>query len=103
LSITKTRNFLTSLKNMVNDGGYVLLFSPYTWLEQYTQKNEWIGGYYDTTGKPVTTFEGLCAIMPGEGFELVQDGNFPFFIRETARKNQLTMSHLTVWKKKSRT
>jgi len=100
--LPKPRNFLISLKFMVNEGGHVLLFSPYTWLEQYTQKNEWIGGYYDTTGKAVTSFEGLHKIMAIEGFELVSESNFPFFIRETARKNQLTMSHLTVWKKKPR-
>ena len=38
--------------------------SPYTWLEAYTPKSEWIGGYMDSTGKAVTSFEGAAPPDP---------------------------------------
>lgn len=72
--------------------------SPYTWMEEFTPKSNWIGGYY-SNGKPVRTFDRLKEILEPD-FELVKEAGMPFFIRETARKNQWTVSHLTVWRRK---
>lgn len=58
-----------------------------------------MGGYTDHNGKAVTGFEGLQREL-GSNFELVEDINMPFFIKETARKNQWTVAHATVWRRK---
>jgi hypothetical protein len=91
--------FLNRLKDLVVKGGFVVMPSPYTWLEEFTPKSEWIGGYYDSKGNAVRTADRLKEILSPD-FILVKDKDMPFFIRETARKNQLTFSHLTVWKRK---
>lgn len=91
--------FLSAMKSMVKKNGVLVITSPYTWLEQYTDKADWIGGRLDKDGNPLTTFEGLKAILAPE-FVLIHQCHMPFIIRETARKNQFTMAHCTVWFRK---
>lgn len=38
-------NFLRRLPSVLVPRGIVVLISPYSWLEQYTAKDKWIGGY----------------------------------------------------------
>lgn len=58
-----------------------------------------MGAYIDDNGRPFTAFDGLKKVL-GKAFDLVEDEEMPFFIRETARKNQLTVAHCTVWRRK---
>ena len=95
--LPKPRAFLADLADIVNVGGFVVLFSPHTWLEQYTPKAEWIGGYIDADGKPIRTATALVAIMKQHGFDLINEKDVPFIIRETERKNQWTVSHMTAF------
>jgi hypothetical protein len=78
-----------------------MIGSPYTWLEEFTQKAHWLGGYKDAqSGENVTTLETLHALLE-ESFEPVgAPQDLPFVIRETARKYQHTVSQVTLWKKK---
>jgi len=96
--LPKPRLFLEAVPKLLIDGGFLVMPSPYTWLEQFTPKSEWIGGFTGTDGKSVTTFSQLKVLL-GSQFELVDDRDMPFLIRETARKCQYTRSHLTVWRK----
>lgn len=91
--------FLKSCKDLILPGGYLVLPSPYTWLTQFTKKNKWIGGYLDADGKPVKSIDGLHRYLDRD-FDLLKDDNMPFFIKETARKHQWSVSHLTVWRRK---
>ncbi len=91
--------FLKSVHERINSGGYLVLTSPYTWLEEYTAKEFWIGGYTDENGKEVSTLDGLTEMLK-EHFELVATEDVPFVIRETPRKYQHTISQMSVWKKK---
>lgn len=95
------RLFLGALPRLIVAGGFLVMPSPYTWLEQYTPKSEWIGGFVDPkTGDEVKSFDGLKQRMLGDGyFELVDAFDLPFFIRETARKNQWSVSHVTVFRR----
>jgi putative 4-mercaptohistidine N1-methyltranferase len=90
--------FLASCGQLIVKGGYLVLPSPYTWLPQFTDKTKWIGGYMKD-GKPVRSFDGLKAHL-GKNFEFVRDENMPFFIKETARKHQWSVSHCTIWKRR---
>lgn len=91
--------FLTTIHERINDDGILVLTSPYTWKEEYTQKKFWLGGYVDENGKEVTTLEGLQEILE-ENFELIATEDIPFVIRETSRKFQHTISQMSVWRKR---
>jgi hypothetical protein len=68
------RRFLAALPALLEPQGFLVLPSPYTWLQQYTPKSEWIGGYTDpVTGKEVRSAEALQQIMEEKGhFKLVR-------------------------------
>ncbi|MDX1351673.1 MAG: 5-histidylcysteine sulfoxide synthase [Thiomicrorhabdus sp.] len=92
--------FLNMIHQRINPNGLLILGSPYTWLEEYTEKSRWLGGYKDEkTGENVTTLEGLHAILD-QHFTLVKAPfDVPFVIRETQRKYQHSLSQFTIWKK----
>lgn len=94
--------FLDRLPSLVAPGGVLVITSPYSWLEEFTPKNLWLGGYKDAEGKIVTGFDNLKSYL-GPNFELIEDKPMPFFIRETARKNQWTVAHATIWKRRQAT
>jgi len=92
------KKFLDSLAARLNDGGMLILTSPYTWQEESTPKEKWIGGY-KKDGENVTTLDGLKEIL-GSDFELIDTKDVPFVIQETARKHQHTIAHMTIWQKR---
>jgi putative 4-mercaptohistidine N1-methyltranferase len=92
------KKFLDSLASRINDGGMLILTSPYTWQEESTPKEKWIGGY-KRDGENVTTIDGLKETL-GNDFELIDTKDVPFVIQETARKHQYTIAHMTIWQKK---
>jgi len=92
------RKFLDDVASRLNAGGIFILTSPYTWQEESTPKEKWIGGY-KRDGENVTTQQGLEEIL-GDAFTLLETKNVPFVIQETARKHQYTIAHMTVWEKK---
>lgn len=93
------RRFLAIAAERLNPGGLLVLSSPYTWLEEYTKREEWIGGF-KKDGESYSTLDGLKEIL-GEHFTLVEEPKaVPFVIRETRRLHQYTLSELTVWKRK---
>lgn len=92
------RKFLGSVHERLNLGGLLLIASPYTWLEEHTPREEWIGGFKQS-GENLSTLDGL-KIELGPHFRLVQGPlEVPFVIRETRRKFQHTISEVTVWEK----
>jgi len=91
--------FLSTIHTRINPGGLLILASPYTWLEEFTKKDNWVGGIR-RAGEPFTTLEGLQEQL-GEHFEMIgEPRDVEFVIRETARKFQHTMSQLTIWERK---
>ncbi|MCP4291676.1 MAG: 5-histidylcysteine sulfoxide synthase [bacterium] len=91
--------FLTHITERINPGGLLVLFSPYTWLEEFTPKENWLGGI-KIDGENVTTLEGLSAALKVDFNSVGEPLEVPFVIRETGRKFQHTMSQMTVWEKK---
>ncbi len=91
--------FLEQITGRINPGGLLVLTSPYTWLEEFTPRDKWLGGR-KIDGENVTTLEGLTRALSG-GFEPVGEPHqVEFVIRETARKHQHTISEMTVWRRK---
>ncbi|MEC9319171.1 MAG: SAM-dependent methyltransferase, partial [Pseudomonadota bacterium] len=92
--------FLKQVHERLNAGGILVLTSPYTWLEEHTEKEEWIGGF-KKDGESFTTMDGLKALLE-PNFELIREPELmPFVIREHSRKFQHTLSEVTVWKRKA--
>ncbi|RUS87325.1 hypothetical protein EGW08_004937 [Elysia chlorotica] len=92
--------FLDRLHQLLTKPGSILVLTgPYTWLHQFTDKNLWLGGYVDANGEAITGFKGLQKEL-ATYFDLIEQVDMPFFIRETARKNQWTVAHATVWRRK---
>ncbi len=89
--------FLAGIAGRIRPGGLLAITSPYTWLEEYTPKEKWLGGRREG-GEPLSTFDGLTRSLAG-GFTLVHRGEIPFVIRETARKHQHSIAELTIWRK----
>lgn len=92
------RKFLGTVHERINPGGLLMITSPYTWLEEHTPKEEWLGGF-KRDGENVTTLDGLKEVL-GAHFRLVGEPlKVPFVIRETQHKFQHTLSEVTVWER----
>jgi 5-histidylcysteine sulfoxide synthase/putative 4-mercaptohistidine N1-methyltranferase len=92
------QKFLEDIPSRVNENGLLVLLSPYTWLEEYTPKENWLGGYIKDN-KEVSTLDTLKDEL--KGFELLETVDVPFVIKETNRKYQHTISQMSIWKKKA--
>ncbi len=93
--------FLELMKERIAPGGLLVLASPYTWLEEYTPREKWLGGFKADTGENFTTLEGIAEVLQPEFAMLDAPKDVPFVIHETARKFQYGVSQLTVWEKKA--
>ena len=90
--------FLLSLKNLLKVGGVVLIASPYVWLEEFTPREKWLGGF-KKDGESFKTLDGLKNIL-ADDFKLLNDPmDVPFVIRETSRRFQHTLSQVTLWQR----
>lgn len=84
-------------RGVVRPGGLLVITTPGTWLEQFTPREAWLGGY-EQDGKPVTTLEGLRKVL-GREFELLSEFDMPLIIREHARKYQFIIAKGSVWRR----
>jgi putative 4-mercaptohistidine N1-methyltranferase len=89
---------LGQLPGLLKPGGQLVLTSPYTWLAEYTPRENWLGGFMQN-GKAVQTFDTLHRILAPH-FELSRRQDLPFIIREHARKYQLGFADATCWIRK---
>jgi len=91
--------FLENVHKRLLDEGMLILTSPYTWQEESTAKEHWLGGYYDENDQAVHTLDTLKKIL-GPHFKLLDTRDIAFVIRETPRKFQHTIAQMSIWKKK---
>jgi putative 4-mercaptohistidine N1-methyltranferase len=89
---------LDQLPGLVRPGGRLILTSPYTWLTEYTPRENWLGGYLKD-GAEVSTHDGLVAAL-SDHFELLETKDLPFLIREHQRKFQWSVAEGTLWQRK---
>lgn len=93
------KRFLQDVTAMIRSGGVLMLSSPYTWLEDFTPKENWLGGLREN-GEALTTYQALQRLLAVDFEEIAAPQDVPFVIRETARKYQHTVAQLTVWRKR---
>ncbi|MDR2875741.1 MAG: 5-histidylcysteine sulfoxide synthase [Methylobacillus sp.] len=92
------RKFLAAVHARLNPGGVLMIASPYTWLEEHTPRDEWLGGFKQA-GENLSTLDGLKAALSGHFRLMEKPRDVPFVIRETRRKFQHTLSEVTLWEK----
>jgi 5-histidylcysteine sulfoxide synthase/putative 4-mercaptohistidine N1-methyltranferase len=93
-----TQRFLETIHERLNLGGILVITSPYTWLEEFTKKENWLGGFRKG-GEPYMTLDALRDLL-GPHFVLLGPAkDVEFIIRETRRKFQHTVAELTAWER----
>ncbi|MBC7545518.1 MAG: 5-histidylcysteine sulfoxide synthase [Candidatus Sericytochromatia bacterium] len=85
-------------RGLVRPGGILVMTTPFSWLEQFSPREVWLGGYI-ANGEPVWSKDTLHAALADE-FELVSAHDMPLVIREHARKYQYIVTYTTVWKRR---
>lgn len=97
--LRQPKRFLQDITPMIRSGGLLVLSSPYTWLEEFTPKENWLGGVREN-GEALTTRQTLQRLL-GDAFdEIAAPQDVPFVIRETSRKFQHTLAQVTLWRKR---
>lgn len=87
--LSEPQRLLDRLPALVKTGGQLLLTTPCTWLEEFTPRGNWPGG---------STFDWLKEQLSGIGhFELAEQVDIPFLIREHARKFQWSVALGSRW------
>lgn len=89
---------LERLSGLVNPGGQLIITTPCTWLEEYTPKENWLGGF-EKEGKALSTLDGL-KVRLGKDFEMTGTKDLPFLIREHARKYQWSVAQASLWRRR---
>ena len=92
--LSEPQRCLERLPGLVKPGGQLIITSPYTWMEEFTPQQNWLGGYGGAT-----TRDGLRSAL-GESFEFVKAKDLPFLIREHVRKFQWSVAEATIWRRR---
>jgi 5-histidylcysteine sulfoxide synthase/putative 4-mercaptohistidine N1-methyltranferase len=96
--LSDPKRFLETIHERLNLGGVLLIASPYTWLEEFTKKENWLGGFRKG-GEPHLTLDALGDLLAPHFAMLDRPQDVPFVIRETRRKFQHTLAELTAWQR----
>ena len=122
LHLKRPLDFLDSIDSLLTEQGFVALFSPFSWLPEYTPSTHWLGGRgikdevakwsQETLEREVSKLNKCFFVvvllflkhrcleqMASRGFKLERSFNVPFIIREHRRKYQLGVSLLTIFKR----
>jgi len=84
---------LARLPELISPGGWLVITSPYTWLEEYTPREKWLDG----GGRG--TLQALKKHL-NPAFDLRHVFDLPFFIREHRRKYQWSVAEASLWQRK---
>jgi putative 4-mercaptohistidine N1-methyltranferase len=91
--VPRPANLLKEIKRLVRSDGHVILASPYTWLEEFTPRENWLADV------SVKTLDRIREILEPD-LVLVAAKDLPFLIREHARKFQWSVAQASLWKKR---
>ena len=86
---------LMQIARVVNPGGQLIITSPYTWLEEFTPFEHWLGGF-ERAGTKILALDTLRRLLEAD-FELREVRDLSFLIREHARKYQWCVAQASLW------
>jgi putative 4-mercaptohistidine N1-methyltranferase len=84
---------LARLPGLITSGGWLILTSPYTWLEEYTPREKWLDG--SGRGTLMALQEWLAP-----AFDFRRAFDLPFLIREHRRKYQWSIAEVSLWQRR---
>jgi len=90
--------FLAGIHQLLVIGGLLAVASPYTWLEEFTPRRQWLGGGF-RAGRPLTCLGRMSEILLMNFAPAGAPQEVEFVIRETARNFQHSISQLTLWRR----
>lgn len=93
------RQLLQDMTSRINPGGLLIIASPFTWLEEYTDRDQWLGGFKDANGETLSSTDALEQALAGSFKRVGAPVSIPFVIRETKRKHQHTLSEFNVFER----
>lgn len=85
-------HLISRLADLVKPGGCLFLTTPFTWMESYTPKANWLGN------RSEDSFDGLRRGLE-PAFTLDADWDMPFIIREHTRKFQYSIAKASRWRR----
>lgn len=90
---------LGGARGLVRPGGVAVIVSPYSWSEEFSPRDAWLGGR-EVGGRLLRGRDGILAELRDE-FELLRELDVPLLIREHARKYQLIVSHAMILQRRA--
>jgi putative 4-mercaptohistidine N1-methyltranferase len=92
--MAKPLDMLQRLPDLVKPGGQLVITSPFTWLAEFTPKENWLGGKNN-----IGTADEIIRLLDGP-FSLHHRADLPFLIREHSRKYQFSVAHGLVFRRR---
>jgi putative 4-mercaptohistidine N1-methyltranferase len=87
------KSFLKALPNILKREGQLILLSPYSWLEEFTQSSRWLN-----SGSSKNSLETMKMLF-GKKLRLMRAFDMPFLLREHQRKYEWCVSQASLWRK----
>lgn len=97
--LNNPKAFLTQIHERITENGYLIIASTYEWDENRTKRENWLGAY-KKDGEPLTSFEGMKAILETNFSMLTNPVDILLSVKKSSRLTENRISQLTVWKKK---
>jgi putative 4-mercaptohistidine N1-methyltranferase len=85
---------LGQMPDLIRPGGWLVITSPYTWLEDYTPREKWLDG--GGRGTLAALRERLAPV-----FSLHRAFDLTFLIREHRRKYQWSIAEAGIWRREA--
>lgn len=93
------KRFLKNVQNVLQPEGLLIITSTYSWMEAFTPKRNWIGGY-QKEGEEVLGYQGLKAILQDKFIEIKKPKDLHFIIRQNEREYIHCIAEMTFWRYK---
>jgi 5-histidylcysteine sulfoxide synthase/putative 4-mercaptohistidine N1-methyltranferase len=85
--------------SLLKPGGLLLMVSPYTWMQKFTARDKWFGGYVDESGAACFSEKAIKELLAAH-FELLHTEDIPLVIREHYRKYQYIVPQAMLWRRR---
>jgi putative 4-mercaptohistidine N1-methyltranferase len=92
--LSDPKRCLSAIADSMSQGGQLVITSPYTWMEQFTPKQNWLCSSAPDNSR--SSLDGIARAL-GARFRLERTLNLPFLIREHARKYQWSVAQASCW------
>ena len=93
--VAHPRKVLSRLRDITQPGAQVIICSPFTWWDEFTETEERLGGFIQG-GKEVTSMDTVAELLEPD-FHQTKIGDEPFLIRQHERKFFMSVACVGLW------